>query len=291
MWRLRTQPVLVAVVYQPGAGFLVVFNEKWKGYAFPMRKPRPTDAGDAFTACQALREAVGRDLPGAVARPLEPLEHRGPSGRTGRMTLYRYQAFEVEPGEPLAPGGGFGDRHGFLDFDRLVATPLVTWSTKVLASELLENQQVALAVVSRPGAGGRTFLMLSSPRYGGYFFPAARLTTDTPPSPAALELVHREIGYPDTLAPGPSLKCEDDHFSPRFGRKRHFVFHVVPVHFPGLDLAAADNDLERGLVKAGAGWRWVSEAELADPAAHNLSPTVAAVRDVVVRSASAGQGP
>jgi hypothetical protein len=290
MFWQRMQAVIVAVVYEPERGFFVSFNEKWQGYGFPMRKRRPTDYDEAFTAREALREAVGLRLPRAEARPLEYVAYRGASGRTGRETLYLYQAYEVDPNERL-PAGGLGSRHGFLSCEDLVTADLVTWSTKVIVKELMENQEVALAVICRRGAGGREFLMVRSARYGGYFFPASRLKTDSRPTWEAVEAVRRETGYFAPMKCGTPRAVEDVHVSPRFGCPRRYVFHIVPVLLPAVDLSAAPNRLEEGLGRTEALWRWVGEAELADPAGNDLSPTVVAVVDAAVRSCDPSAGP
>jgi hypothetical protein len=286
LWQ-RMQAAVVAIVHDPDRGFLLGFNEEWGAYAFPMRKRRPTDPDDGFTAREALRDALGLPLPRAEARPLEYLEHRGHSWRTGRAALYRYQAFEVDPNEQL-PAGGFGRRHGFLSPEDLVTADLVTWSTKAIVKELMENQEVALAVVFRRGAAGREFLMVRSATYRGYFFPASRLKTNDPPVWEAVEALRRESGYFAPLRCGTPEVVPDVHSSPRFNRPRRFAFHVVPVRLPVVDLAASPNPLEENLRRTGVLWRWAEEAELADPARNGLSPTVAAVREAVLRVCQEG---
>jgi hypothetical protein len=288
MWWQRTQAVVVAVVFDPDRGFLLDFNERWGAYAFPMRKRRPTDHDEAFTAREALRDALGLPLPRAEARPLEFVEHRGSSWRTGREAVYRYQAFDVDPGEAL-PAGGFGRRHGFLGPEDLVGADLVSWSTKVIVKELMENQEVALAVVCRQGSAGREFLMVRSASYRGYFFPASRMKADEPPTWEAVAALRRESGYFAPIRCGDPEAVPDVHFSPRFGRPRRFVFHAVPVRLPALDLSASPSPLEESLRRTGVLWRWVEDAELDDPARHGLSPTVAAVREAARRACQEGR--
>jgi hypothetical protein len=284
MFWQRKQPVVVAVVFDPDRGFLLSYNEKWGGYAFPMRKRRPTDYDDAFTAREALREALGLRLPRAEARPLEYVEYRGTSWRTGRDTLYRYQAFEVDPHEPL-PAGGFGCSYGFLNPEPLMTADMVTWSSKAIVKELMENQEVAVAVICRPGAAGREFLMVRSASYRGYFPPAARLKKDEPPIAAAVEAVREDTGYRRRIRPGPAEVVRDVHPSPRFdGRPRGFAFHVLPVVVPSVDLSVTPNELEERLRMTGVLWRWVEEAELADPARNGLSPTISVLREALLRA-------
>jgi hypothetical protein len=51
-------------------------------------------------------------------------------------------------------------------------------------------------------------------------------------------------------------------------------------------LSDRDNALEEALKRTGTPWAWVAEACLADPAAHDLSPTVDAVCQAVRQVAS-----
>src|SRR5207302_587080 len=100
-------------------------------------------------------EGVRRPLPRAEARPLLFLavgDHA--SGRTGRAARYRYQTFEIDPNEDLttlAPAG-FGCRTGFLTFAQAAEADLLTWSTRSILAQFLGHQQVAVAVVLRPGS-------------------------------------------------------------------------------------------------------------------------------------------
>ncbi len=278
MWGPRRQHVIVAVVFDPQRGFFVSFNEKWRGYAFPMHKRRDWEA-DSLTALSALREAVQLPLPDATAQALGYLEYRRRSSNTGQDTWYYYHAFEVNPGVPL-PGGGFAERHGFLSCDLLLAGGLVvTWSTRAIVYELMDNQVVSVAVVCRPGRAGREYLMVQNNRHDGYFFPASRRKTDAPAAVEAEEALRGDTGYTGMVSVGQVLSTEERHFSPRFGRERRFVFHLVPITLPDPSRALAA--LERSMRRNGARWRWVSEMELADPAAHHLSPTLTVLRPLL----------
>jgi hypothetical protein len=275
--------VVVALVFDPERGFFLGFNEKWRGYTLPMTRLRSTDVDAATAALRAIRDAVEQPLRSATARPLEYVVHEGRSGRTGRSALYRYQVFEVDPNEAL-PDEGFGGRQGFLLYEQLLAAELVTWSTRFMLRDLMENQQVAVAVISRRGPAEREFLLVRTPRYDGYFFPASRFRTDTRPTWEAIEAVRGDTGYQAPIRPGPAVVVEDIHFSPRYGRERRFVFHVVSISLPAVQLEKSPNTLEERLQQTEAVWRWVAESELADPAANDLSATVApllpAVRQV-----------
>jgi hypothetical protein len=272
-WGPEQRHVVVAVIFDARQGFFVSFNEKWGGYAFPMRKRREGEPGDV-TALAALRDAAGLSLLRATASPLEYLEYRRNSGRTGRDTWYFYQAYEVNPGEPL-PGGELAARNGFLGYEQLMAPErVVTWSTRALARELMEHQQVAVAVIARQGPAGREYLMLHNERSGGYFFPASRRKTDEQPTSEALEAVRRDTGYRGALAGGAARFGEDRRFSQRFGRERRFVYHAVAINLPGVDLSVSPSPLEESLNRGSVAWRWVSEAELANPGEHGLSASV-----------------
>src|SRR5262245_40798917 len=98
---LREQQVQVALVHDPRQGFLVAFNPKWRRYAFPMRKPRPSDGKPSTTAVRALSEGVGFPLRRGRGRPLDYLGAFGYSGRSNEFTLYSYRVFGINPGQPL----------------------------------------------------------------------------------------------------------------------------------------------------------------------------------------------
>lgn len=55
--------------------------------------------------------------------------------------------------------------------------------------------------------------------------------------------------------------------------------------------AVARATLEQSMSRHGVRWRWVSEAELADPAAHGLSPTGTVIRPLLASLACPGESP
>jgi hypothetical protein len=285
---MRKQAVMVALVYDESKGFLISFNSKWRAYAFPMRKPRSVDFKPEGVAIRALAECLGQRTLSAEARPLEYLELEGPSLRTGRETCYFYQVFEVDPGLDL-PVGRLGSRTGFLPYEALLESDLVTWSTKELARALMEEQHVALAVITREGASGREYLMLRNANYRGYFFPASRLKTDTTPKKAAVAAIRGDTGYdsPITIHEESAQTVADEHFSRRFNRERKYLFHVMKATLGDFDLTKRKNPLEVALSRTGRPWRWFTEKQLEDPQAHDLSPTVTAVLKAVIQVASA----
>jgi hypothetical protein len=97
MFDRRQIDVSVAVVFEPEWGFFLSYNRHWHGYAFPMRKRRFTDPDQASGALAALRDATELPLRGAIVTPLVSVEVQGESQRTGKPTLYRYHAFDVQP--------------------------------------------------------------------------------------------------------------------------------------------------------------------------------------------------
>jgi hypothetical protein len=274
---MRQQAVITAVVYDSSKGFLVGFNEKWRGYAFPMQKSHPTDVKPESAAVRALAEMIGQTLPSARAKPLEFVGLFGYSERTGEETLYRYNVFEVDPGQSL-PAGALGSRLGFLSYPDLIAADLVTWSTKEVARALMEHQQVALAVIARRGAAGKEFLMVWNSSYGGYFFPVARVKSEAKPAIVAMEAVRADTGFFGPIEAARVQEVGDVHFSSRFNQKRCYLFHVCNAALPGVDLSKLNNRLERALAKRDQKWSWFGESQLGNPGPNQLSPTVDAVR-------------
>jgi hypothetical protein len=293
--RRRVVDVGVAVYYEGGLGFLQAFNPKWQGYSFPMRKLRATDFEPAVAAREAFREAVGFPLHRLEAVPLFFSEVERESQRTGRMTRYRYHGFEIRPdGDLLIAGearpsaaltGPTGVPFGpacrllFLSHGDFATADLLTWTARHVHAELVNNQHVAVAVVARqaPG-GGREFLMVRNWNYG-WFPPASRVRGEVEPRFQAQQGFRDDTGYTGQLVAGAARPITDRHHSPRFDCPRDFVFHLVPLTLPGVDLTRSDNELARAMARRGTHADWVPEAHLANPAAHGLSPTLAVIRD------------
>ena len=77
---MREKRVIVAIVQDAQGRFLLHFNPKWDGYAFPMK-----DMGDGAdnlgaVAIQAVEDDLGCSLPNGKA---EELEYLGRIGRSG----------------------------------------------------------------------------------------------------------------------------------------------------------------------------------------------------------------
>ena len=121
--RPRIQRVVVAVVYDPERQkFLVVFNPRWGGYSFPLRRFRRSGASDPLRERQyaeqearaALHDDLGPSLrQAAEAHWMDRIQVRGASGRTQQETLYVYDIVTLAPTRPL-PDSPFGGRFGFL---------------------------------------------------------------------------------------------------------------------------------------------------------------------------------
>lgn len=293
----RTLDIAVAVVYEPSHGFLLSFNARWKGYSFPMRQRRATDADLASGALLALREAVSHPLPRAQATPLVFVETEGTSQGTGEETIYRYHAFDIDPVADLyreAAPHGFGCRNGFLPLKAItpvipgtspelatLPADLVTWSTRRIVEELLGNQEVGVAVIRRQTPGGMEYLMRRYPGYGGYFFIAARRRQEANVKFEVRQAIQTDLGYLSRVTLGDPVLVTEIQPSPRFESERRFVFHLFDVSLPGVDLLADDSALTQAIEKSGRMWRWVHESEMDSPLDHGLSPTVEALRQGV----------
>lgn len=294
---MRTQRVVVAVVYDPQRQkFLVVFNSRWKGYSFPVRRFRRSGASDPLRerdhAVQEARAALLSDLgpslgEAAEAHWMDRIEVLGVSGRTGEKTLYRYDIVTLVPVNPL-PDGPFAGRFGFLtaqeirdsDPDELgPRARVVTWTTWQVLTRLLDGQKVAVAVVCRENQARREYLMTLN-RYGQWFFPARRM--DNPATAEQLVLYEFKIkaNYlgPIAITGGPTVQMQQNtlHLGPR-----DYTFHLCKANFPQENLTLSGNQLEAALHKAGIPFRWVKEADMQPPAA-DVSPTVEGLHGAVM---------
>jgi hypothetical protein len=176
------------------------------------------------------------------------------------------------------PVHGLACRRGFLKPEGFRTADLLTWNTQAVVSELLDNQEVALAIVCRRGETGPEFLMIRSPNYRGYFPPASRIRTDVSPRFEAQQALQRDTGYRARIAAGEILTASDTHHSHRYDCTRTFNFHLVQLALGDrVNLSHFDNDFEQRLIQSGVLYRWVPAGELAQPGAYGLSPTVAAL--------------
>ncbi len=285
---MRKMQVAAAVVADPAGPaqrFLLAYNPKWKGYAFPMRDFHPDADPPQREAITALEADLGLRLPAARADETDYLGHFGVSGRSGEDTLYEYWAVAVDPGQPLdlaAAQAPDGRPPLFEDYAALLKRDDVTWTTKEIARHVVETQEAALAVVVRHGKNGPEYLLVWNGAYGGYFFPAARVRSEFKPAVAARRAVRSDLDYRGEAACAWKAEVHDVHYSSRYQCDRLYRFHVCATELPGVDLDQPGNALEAALTRAGRRWVWLTREEMAaPPQARPLSPTLAAVRATV----------
>ena len=182
---MREKQVGAAVVMDDLDRFLLTWNARWKCYAFPMRDVDPDQDVIPSTAIRALEDDLGRRLPKAQAQQLAYAGKFGFSGSTGEETLYEYWAYDVSLGEALGVPPTRGQPPRWSSYDYLLAAPGVSWSTKEIAKSFVENQEVALAVVTRLSAKETEYLLIWNGSYGGFFFPAMRIKQELKPEATA----------------------------------------------------------------------------------------------------------
>jgi hypothetical protein len=95
---MRTDQTIFAISQ---GRFLVTFNAKWNGYAFPMIAV--PEGGDILgsLAIQAVEEDLVCRLAKATFAELDYMGHYGIWQRTGEETLYEYWLYTVEPHQAL----------------------------------------------------------------------------------------------------------------------------------------------------------------------------------------------
>lgn len=280
---MREQKVVAAIILDDQGRFLVTFNAKWGGYAFPMQSVPEGGNILGSLAIQGVEHDLGCRLPNAIATELDYMGHFGTSQRTGEETLYEYWLYTVEPGQPLdllaAPTWN-NNPPMFLTYSDLTSRSDLTWSTPAIAREFVENQEAVLAVVTRAGENETEFLLVPNNNYGGYFFPTQRVTTEVKPERVAVGIVRSDLGYHGPATPMYRGEVTEVHFSDRFHRDRNYRFHVCEVQLPEIDLHQPQSVLEQALLRRGKRCLWLPGSRLSDPAIL-FSPTMAAVRTMV----------
>jgi hypothetical protein len=283
---LRMKEVAVAVVFdEPSKKFLLVLNQRWNGYAFPMKHIEPE--GDPAAA--ALAAVQGPDFPlrwpHARATPLARLGKVHFSVGVHETTGYSYQVFEIDPGAPLDVSDKNTDLR-YATYDELIASPVVTYPTQAIARDLVEERRVAEALIKRPSPEGTQYLLIAHSN-GLSFFPATRMKSEMYPAQGILEAVRGDLGYDGPITIGDPRIFDKLQPSQRFiPGERHFHFYVCDVDFPGIDLTAADNPLERGLKAVEAAlrqngtlpadkpyWRWCTATDMGN-GGDWLSPSI-----------------
>jgi 8-oxo-dGTP pyrophosphatase MutT (NUDIX family) len=281
---MREKKTVVAVVQDDQGRFLISFNAKWGGYAFPMRSV--PEGGDILgsLAIQAAEHDLGCRLPNATATELDYMGHSGVSQRTSEETFYEYWLYTVEPNQALhlleAPTWN-NNPPMFLTYAELTSRTDLTWSTPAIAQEFVENQEAVLAVVTRAGEHETEFLLVENNNYGGYFFPTQRLKTEVKPDRVALATVRSDLGY---YGPGTATLLgvvPEVHFSNRFHRDRRYRFQVCEVQLSDIELHRPGSVLEQALLRRDRRFLWLPGSRLSDPSV-SFSPTMAAVRTTVL---------
>ncbi len=283
--RPRVQRVVVAVVYDPERQkFLVVFNPRWGGYTFPLCRKRLPDAIDAVLERKEVlddaRQALLRDLPATLGQTREAhwmdrIQVLGVSGRTKKPMRYVYDIVTLVPTGPL-PDGVFGGPFGFLSADEIRESDpdepgpnrrAVTWTTWQVLTKLLDNQQVAVAVVSRLVNGQPEYLMTRN-RDGQWFFPATRMGDQVPPDRLVRYEFILKANYLGRIDVADEPKVVDVEQTTRHLGPRHYTFHLYRTDFPQEDLLLSGNRLEVALDDAGTEFRWLGKGspDLSDTA-------------------------
>ena len=278
---MNKKRVVVAVSFNTNREVLLTYNSKWGGYSFPTANIADDEPPLGSAAIAALESDIGRTLPDAKAKELEFLGKYGVSDRTGDESIYYYWLYEVttmplelEAGEQLPI---------YIPLADIPECDDVTWTAKVVASELLNNREVSLAVISRLGRFETEYLVIWNDGYEGYFFPATRRKTEVTPEKVAKQLVRESFGYSGEVKSEWKSEIEDIHFSDRFSSDTNFRFHLNAVEFPEIDIHRPFNELEIKLHARGIKWKWLTAAQLSDPAG-DLSSTMASVRGSVLAS-------
>jgi hypothetical protein len=282
-------------MYDPERGFLLRFNNRWKQYAFIMKKTTPDDDPEAL-ALIALDDDLSLKFPAASARPLDRVGAIGPSGWTAENTYYDYCVYRLDMGEQRS-GSAKGSEAKFFTYGQLQASPEVSWSTKEIAKALVESREIVAAVVLRPSNRGHECLLVDdSPGYG-YFFPSAGRRTQDPPDKIAALAVELDTGYTGIVEANWVNEVEFLQTSQRFGQRSvRFRCHVCRADLPGCDLNADSSPLSDALRTVEAReaakerqfgslgyWHWFPLEELGS--AESVSPTVSAILSEVRRAA------
>jgi hypothetical protein len=266
------------VTRRRGSGkFVVAFNRRWGGYAFPTRPFSPTPGlsvrEQRAEACRAARRAfrddVGPALGESAAHWMDQFEVAGTSGRTRTRALYVYEVCVVDPAGAV-PQGPFGGLVGLLSRKEILDSAphepgdqqrCVTWTTWRVLHDLLERQHAAAAVVCRRVGGTREFLMTLN-RDLRWFFPARRMAADDDPRRVVALEFTVGAGLLGGLQVEDGLTFDVTQATGPLGQ-RDYTFHLHPVRF-ALDPVAHGDRVRDALGRPGQA-EWVSETLFASP--------------------------
>jgi len=274
----RLKSVAVAIVYDESAAkFLLIHNKRWHGYAFPMKQFESSNSlSPAELALAAIDEReLSLDWPNATATPLDRVGECLHSESARQYTYYDYHVIGIDPAQPLTDEVTPDLR--WFSYDELLDAQNVTESTKLIARSLLEDRQVAAAVITRAMDRGREFLVVQN-RQHEYFFPATRLKLNASPADAVVRAMPMDLAFDGDLKVVDQELVETDRQSSRFGRRdTHFQTHLCLIDLPGLDLTSANNQLEQSLhslqmailgrpgpTEIRPYWSWLTADELRD---------------------------
>jgi hypothetical protein len=161
-------------------------------------------------------------------------------------TYYDYHVIEIRPARPLDPAALDPDLR-FFTYEQLQAATNVTWSTRVIATSLVEAQEVVVAVICRRGPAGVEFLLVHNRNYG-YFFPSIRRKTHSPLEDMAVQAVRFDTSFSGPVTAKFCREVANAHASTRFGaRERRYRFYLCCVAIPKADLTESGNALEKAL--------------------------------------------
>ncbi len=199
----------------------------------------------------------------------------GVSGRTKEPTRYVYDIVTLVPAGPL-PDGVFGAPFGFLSADEIRDSDpdepgpnrrVVTWTTWQVLTKLLDNQQVAVAVVARLVNGQHEYLMTRN-RDGQWFFPAARMGDQVPPDRLVVYEFKIKANYHGKIEVAEESRSVELEQTTRHLGPRRYTFHLYRTDFSQEDLLLSGNRLEVALDNAGTEFRWLGKGgpDLSDTA-------------------------
>lgn len=172
---MREQKVVVAIIQDSQGRFLVTFNPKWGGYAFPMRAVSENTDMPGSSAIQAAEHDLGCRLP--MLPPRNSITWAASAFRSGRVRKRSTNTGSSPSSQVrldlLAVPTWNNNPPMFLTHAELTTRTDLTWSTPPIAQEFVENQEVVLSVVTRANTKGSSWLSgttategISSPHSG-----------------------------------------------------------------------------------------------------------------------------